>query len=233
MTARGVRITTRVMGHTTSNDRVARSLTMSTTYRRLDDSRARCTKRRIASVGARRASSALEPIPSSTTRPRPCRLSRLTSAPSPAPSRADDHVRGDSRDPALVVMYADFTCPHCAVAAIALKDAGRSRRLPPLRAEGQAPALARARPRRRGRGAPGRVLGVPRRALRRPGPARRPAPVGRAARSSGLDLERFEADRRSSRCRRARRARRAGRPAGRGRRPRLTPAGRPDASATR
>src|SRR3954470_19175110 len=49
----------------------------------------------------------------------------LSSAPVP-PIRPDDHVRGDGDDPELVVMYADFSCPRCAVAAIALKDAGSS-----------------------------------------------------------------------------------------------------------
>ena len=35
-----------------------------------------------------------------------------------------DHVRGDAGDPEIVVMYADFSCPRCAVAALALRDAG-------------------------------------------------------------------------------------------------------------
>jgi protein-disulfide isomerase len=47
----------------------------------------------------------------------------LTSAPIPA-LRADDHVRGDAASPELVVMYADFSCPRCAVAAIELAQAG-------------------------------------------------------------------------------------------------------------
>jgi protein-disulfide isomerase len=47
----------------------------------------------------------------------------LTSAPVPA-LRADDHVRGDAAAPELVVMYADFSCPRCAVAAIELREAG-------------------------------------------------------------------------------------------------------------
>lgn len=34
----------------------------------------------------------------------------------------EDHVRGDG--PGLVVLYADFTCPHCAVAYLRLRDAG-------------------------------------------------------------------------------------------------------------
>jgi protein-disulfide isomerase len=47
----------------------------------------------------------------------------LTSAPIP-PVTDDDHVRGDREDPGIVVMYADFTCPRCAVKALALRDAG-------------------------------------------------------------------------------------------------------------
>jgi protein-disulfide isomerase len=47
----------------------------------------------------------------------------LTSAPAPAVTD-DDHVRGDAQDPELVVMYADFSCPRCAVAAVRLKEAG-------------------------------------------------------------------------------------------------------------
>ena len=42
------------------------------------------------------------------------RIDELTSAPVP-PLRADDHVRGPQTAP-LVVVYADFTCPRCAVA---------------------------------------------------------------------------------------------------------------------
>jgi protein-disulfide isomerase len=41
-------------------------------------------------------------------------MSDLESAPPPA-LRDDDHVRGPEDGP-LVVVYADFTCPHCAVA---------------------------------------------------------------------------------------------------------------------
>jgi protein-disulfide isomerase len=50
-------------------------------------------------------------------------MSDLTTAPVPA-LRSDDHVRGDG---ALVVMYGDFTCPRCAVSALALRDAGGER----------------------------------------------------------------------------------------------------------
>jgi protein-disulfide isomerase len=44
----------------------------------------------------------------------------LTSARCPGP-RPDDHVRGDGP---LVVMYADFACPRCAVEALRLREAG-------------------------------------------------------------------------------------------------------------
>ena len=47
-------------------------------------------------------------------------ITDLTTAPVPDP-RADDHVRGDGE---LVVMYADFTCPRCAVAAQRLQAEG-------------------------------------------------------------------------------------------------------------
>jgi protein-disulfide isomerase len=42
-----------------------------------------------------------------------------TSAPPPDPD-ADDHVRGDGP---LIVEYADFECPHCARAHLLLRDA--------------------------------------------------------------------------------------------------------------
>lgn len=45
----------------------------------------------------------------------------LTSAPVP-PLGGDDHVRGPGGSP-LVIVYADFTCPRCAVAAELLRDA--------------------------------------------------------------------------------------------------------------
>jgi protein-disulfide isomerase len=46
----------------------------------------------------------------------------LTSAPVPA-LRDDDHVRGP-QDAPLVLVYADFTCPFCAVAHLRLREAG-------------------------------------------------------------------------------------------------------------
>jgi protein-disulfide isomerase len=49
------------------------------------------------------------------------RISELTSAPIPA-LRDDEHVRGPEEAP-LVVLYADFTCPRCALAHERLRDA--------------------------------------------------------------------------------------------------------------
>jgi protein-disulfide isomerase len=48
-------------------------------------------------------------------------MSDLRSAPVP-PLRDDDHVRGPAGAP-LVVLYADFACPKCALAAHRLRDA--------------------------------------------------------------------------------------------------------------
>src|SRR6185503_11472882 len=48
-------------------------------------------------------------------------MTDLSSAPAP-PLRDDDHVRGDPAAP-LVIVYADFTCPRCAVAHQRLRDA--------------------------------------------------------------------------------------------------------------
>ena len=50
-------------------------------------------------------------------------MSDLRSAPVP-PLRDDDHVRGDSEGGALVVFYGDFACPRCAVAALRLRAQG-------------------------------------------------------------------------------------------------------------
>jgi protein-disulfide isomerase len=49
-------------------------------------------------------------------------MSDLRSAPVP-PLRHDDHVRGDPSAP-LTVFYGDFACPRCAVEAIALHRRG-------------------------------------------------------------------------------------------------------------
>ena len=49
-------------------------------------------------------------------------MTDLRSAPVP-PLRDDDHVRGDPGAP-VVVFYGDFACPRCAVEALRLRDAG-------------------------------------------------------------------------------------------------------------
>jgi protein-disulfide isomerase len=49
-------------------------------------------------------------------------MTGLRSAP-PPPLRRDDHVRGDEGAP-LVVFYGDFTCPRCALAHARLAAAG-------------------------------------------------------------------------------------------------------------
>ena len=51
----------------------------------------------------------------------------LTSAPVPALG-PDDHVRGPDGAP-LIVMYADFACPHCAVAHVRLGEVAAEREL--------------------------------------------------------------------------------------------------------
>jgi protein-disulfide isomerase len=48
-------------------------------------------------------------------------MSDLRSAPVPA-LRDDDHVRGDAEGP-LIIFYGDFACPRCAVEAQRLRDA--------------------------------------------------------------------------------------------------------------
>ena len=80
----------------------------------------------------------------------------------------------------------DFTCPRCALAASGSRPTPVRVAFRHFALQAQAPARRPARPRRRGGRAPGRVLGDPRRALRRPGPHRRPAPLGalRSARAS-------------------------------------------------
>jgi protein-disulfide isomerase len=49
-------------------------------------------------------------------------MSDLRSAPVP-PLRDDDHVRGDGDGP-VILFYGDFACPRCAVEARRLKEAG-------------------------------------------------------------------------------------------------------------
>jgi protein-disulfide isomerase len=49
-------------------------------------------------------------------------MTDLRSAPVP-PLRGDDHVRGPADAP-VVFFYGDFSCPHCAVEALRLREAG-------------------------------------------------------------------------------------------------------------
>ena len=117
----------------------------------------------------------------------------LTSAPVPA-LQADDHVRGPQGGP-LVVLYADFACPYCAMTAERLK--GRELRVAfrhfALKAKHpRAPALAAA------------AEAAARQSAFWPMHDALFADQGRTddphlwarARGLGLDLERFDADRR-------------------------------------
>ena len=104
------------------------------------------------------------------------RMTDLRSAPVPG-LRADDHVRGPDGGP-LVLFYADFACPRCAVAHERLRAGGVRvvfRHFALKAKHPRAVALAHAA---EAAARPGRVLGVRRRAVRRPGAARGPAPVG-------------------------------------------------------
>ena len=123
----------------------------------------------------------------------------LTSAPVPALA-PDDHVRGPADAP-LIVMYADFACPHCAVAHLRLQQACRDQ---PLRIAFRHFALRAKHPR-----AP--VLAAAAEAAALQGAfwplhdalyadqGRQDDPhLWAHAERMGLDLDRFEADRRSS-----------------------------------
>jgi protein-disulfide isomerase len=122
-------------------------------------------------------------------------VSDLRSAP-PPPLEAADHLRGDPAWP-LVVLYADFTCPRCALTHARLAQA-------PLRVAFRHFAIAAKNPR-----AP--VLAAATEAAARQGrfwelhdaifadPGRTDDPhLWAHARRLGLDLERFERDRRSA-----------------------------------
>ena len=118
-------------------------------------------------------------------------LSDLGSAPLP-PVGPSDHVRGSGR---LVVVYGDYECPFCA--AFEARLARLRGLLPPLPGEVVAPARVRRRLRGRGRGAAGRASG---RCTTRCSPTRggsRTRTCGRGREALGLDVARFDADRRS------------------------------------
>lgn len=123
-------------------------------------------------------------------------MSELTSAPVP-PLRVDDHVRGP-RTGTLVVVYGDFTCPHCAVAHARLRE------WPQLRVAFRHFAL-------RAKDARAVPLAVAAEAIARQGafwpfvdalyadPGRTDDPhLWAHCQALGLDLDRFEADRRDA-----------------------------------
>jgi protein-disulfide isomerase len=122
----------------------------------------------------------------------------LTSAPVPALG-PDDHVRGPNGAP-LVVMYADFACPHCAVAQLRLQEAAREQ---PLRVAFRHFALRAKHPR-----APVLAAAAEAAALQGAFWAFHDAlyadqghqddpHLWAKAQELGLDVERFDADRRS------------------------------------
>ena len=110
------------------------------------------------------------------------------------PLSPEDHVRGDPEAP-LVILYADFTCPHCAVAHRRLDAA-------PVRLAFRHFALAARHPRAvalacaaEAAGAQGGFWEMYDALFADPGHVDDPHLWARVQRL-GLDLERFEADRR-------------------------------------
>jgi protein-disulfide isomerase len=127
----------------------------------------------------------------------PCSLrpvSDLRSTPAP-PVGAADRVRGEEAWP-LVVVYADFTCPRCALAHVRLRGA-------PLRVAFRHFAIAAKHPRAvplacaaEAAGAQGRFWELHDRLFGDPAHTGDPH-LWNHARELGLDLDRFERDRRS------------------------------------
>jgi protein-disulfide isomerase len=117
----------------------------------------------------------------------------MTSAPVP-PLDADDHVRGPEGAP-LLVMYGDFSCPYCAMAAARMQDRdlrvafrhfalkAKHPRAPALAAAAEAAALQ------------GRFWEFHDALYAEPGRTDDPHLWARAE-HLGLDVERFDADRR-------------------------------------
>jgi len=122
-------------------------------------------------------------------------LTELTSAPLP-PLSADDHVRGPE-DAVAVIVYGDFECPYCAAAAAHLADVSlrMAFRHFPVRSShpraGAAAAAAEAAARQ------GRFWEMHDLLFADQGRLEDPHLWARA-RALGLDLDRFEADRRSA-----------------------------------
>ena len=124
-------------------------------------------------------------------------MSDLRSAPVPS-LRADDHVRGPAGAP-LVVVYGDIACPRCAVAHARLRELGDDVRVAfrhlALRAKHpRALALAHAA---EAAGAQGAFWPFHDALYDDPGRVDDPHLWARCERL-GLDVERFEADRRSA-----------------------------------
>ena len=120
----------------------------------------------------------------------------LSSAPVP-PLAAEDHVRG-AADARLVIVYGDFTCPRCALAAERLRDL-------PLRIAFRHFALRAKHPRAvalalaaEAAGLQGRFWEMHDALYAEPGRLDDPHVWERAERI-GLDIDRFEADRRAER----------------------------------
>jgi protein-disulfide isomerase len=118
----------------------------------------------------------------------------LRSAPAP-PLDSADHVRGESGWP-LVIIYADFTCPRCALAHARLREA-------PLRLAFRHFAIAAKHPRAvplacaaEAAGLQGRFWEFHDALFADPGHCNDPH-LWAHARTLGLELERFERDRRS------------------------------------
>jgi protein-disulfide isomerase len=120
----------------------------------------------------------------------------LTSSPVP-PLGPDDHVRGP-QDAPLVIVYADFACPHCAVAHARLREAGDE-----LRVAFRHFALKAKRPRSPALAAAAEAAALqgafwPMHDALYDDQGRQDDPhLWDRARALGLDVERFEADRRS------------------------------------
>ena len=124
------------------------------------------------------------------------RLSDLASAPLPPgrPRRPRPGAGGRAR---WSIVYGDYECPFCAALEVRLRDAGAARLLPPLPGPLEPPA--RVRRRLRGRGGR-RCRARSGRCTTRCSPTRAASRIrtcGRAPSALGLDLERFDADRRS------------------------------------
>ena len=122
-------------------------------------------------------------------------MADMRSAPVP-PLAADDHVRGPAGAP-LVILYGDFTCPRCALAAERLRGL-------PLRVAFRHFALRTKHPRAvavalaaEAAGLQGRFWEMHDALYADPGRLDDPHLWERADRL-GLDLERFEADRRAA-----------------------------------